>query len=257
MKRIQLFELEDFPWFPSVLRDCMTRYILALHEIIGTTEKLSPILAEMIEKTGATVIQDTCSGAGGPIFSVYDNLNDKNVRLQLSDLYPHSGVIADLENAPKQGVSYHKNPADVLEFQFEPSSIQTMISAFHHLPPDKAKRVLERAFKEKRAICIFEISDNAAPIWLWWVAILPAWLMTYFFTLRVRPMRFAQLFFTYCVQILPICIAWDGAVSNARTYTEADLRALTADLQDNYCWEIRKIENKTPSKMLCLMGMPA
>lgn len=262
MKRIQLFELEDFSWFPSVLRDCMTRYILALHKIIGTAEKLSPILEEMIEKTGATLIQDTCSGSGGPMVNVYQNLRTSQkakdtIRLQLSDLYPHMGAINALEKDPKQGVSYQKEAVDVLEYQFETNSIQTMVSAFHHLPPDKAKKVLVRAVEERRPICIFEISDNEAPIWLWWLAILPAWLMTYIFTLKVRPMSFAQIFFTYCIQILPICIAWDGAVSNARTYTEDDLNELTADLREDYHWEVRKIENITPSKMLCLIGIPA
>ena len=257
MKRIQLFELEDFAWFPSFLRDYMTRYILVVHEMIGTTEKLAPILQDLIEKTNAELIQDTCSGAGGPMLDVYQRLErQKDVRLQLSDLYPHAGAIEALEKEPKKGLSYNQESVDVLQHEFQPNSIQTMICSFHHFSPEEAKKILKRAVDERRPICIFEISDNEAPTWLWWTAMLPAWIMTYFLTLKIRPLSSVQLFFTYCIQILPLCIAWDGAVSNARTYTEADLKELIADLKENYCWEIQKIKNKTPSKMLCLTGMP-
>ena len=261
MKRFQLFELEDFSWFPTVLRDCMTKYLTVLHDVMETAEKLHPIIEGIIEKSQATIIQDTCSGSGGPMLKVFAKLNENKERsaieLQLSDLYPNSRVISDLKMNPIQGASYLEEEVDVLEQEFATDSIQTMICSFHHLPVEKAKKVLSRAVEEQRVICIFEITENKYPVWLWWLAMLPFWTMTYILTLLIRPFSFTQIFFTYCIQILPICVAWDGAVSNARTYTEADLKELTADLQDNYHWEIRRIKNRTPSRMLCLIGMPA
>jgi hypothetical protein len=261
MKRLQLFELEDFSWFPAILRDSMTRYVMILHDVMGTTEKLHPIIEEIIEKSHATIIQDSCSGAGGPMLEVFaklkKNRGDSTVELELSDLYPNAKVVSDLKINPIPGVSYQDQGVDVLEQEFAKDSIQTMICSFHHLPVHKARKVLSRAVEEQRAICIFEITDNSYPVLLWWLAFLPFWLMTYVLTLKIRPLRFSQIFFTYCIQILPICVAWDGAVSNGRTYTEGDLKELTADLQQNYHWEIRRIKNRTPSKMLCLIGLPA
>ena len=260
MKRFQLFELEDLSWFPSVLRDSMTRYIMILHDVLGTTEKLLPIIEEIIEKSQATIIQDSCSGSGGPMLEVFGKLNesrvDSTVELQLSDLYPNAKVVAELNKNPIRGVSYQEEGVDVLEQEFAKDSIQTMICSFHHLPVEKARKVLSRAVEEQRSICIFEITENAYPVWIWWLAFLPFWLMTFVLTLKIRPLRFSQIFFTYCIQILPICVAWDGAVSNGRTYTEGDLKELTADLQQNYQWEIRQIKNRTPSNMLCLIGLP-
>jgi len=259
MKRIQLFEWEDFPWFPSVLRDYMTQYIMVIHEVIGTTERLTPVLQEMLEKSQACLIQDTCSGAGGPMLQVFEHLkkDTPEISLQLSDLYPHQGRIQQLQTEPIEGIQYQAQARDVLTASFEPHSLQTMICSFHHMPPATAKKILSRAVQEQRPICIFEISDNEFPIWLWWLSLFPAALLTLLLTLKIRPLQYKQLLLTYIIPILPLCIGWDGAVSNARTYTAADLEELTSDLQsEGYRWEIRKIENPTPSKMLCLMGLP-
>ena len=56
--------------------------------------------------------------------------------------------------------------------------------------------------------------------------------------------------------ILPFLIAWDGAVSNARTYTIEDMAELTKDLKkDGYQWETGKIKGKG-GKKLYLLGLP-
>jgi hypothetical protein len=31
MKRMQLFEFEDFRWFPDFLRQCLTNYLVSFH----------------------------------------------------------------------------------------------------------------------------------------------------------------------------------------------------------------------------------
>ncbi|OJH40269.1 hypothetical protein [Cystobacter ferrugineus] len=63
---------------------------------------------------------------------------------------------------------------------------------------------------------------------------------------------------TYALPVLPLLIAWDGAVSNARTYTEEDLRELLAGLEaPDYRWEItRPRAPGAPATMLTLVGLP-
>lgn len=63
---------------------------------------------------------------------------------------------------------------------------------------------------------------------------------------------------TYALPVLPLFIAWDGAVSNARTYTEEDLRELLAGLEaPDYQWEInRQRAPGAPATMLTLVGLP-
>ena len=72
----------------------------------------------------------------------------------------------------------------------------------------------------------------------------------------IRPMSWQQLIFTYIVPILPIIIAWDGAVSNARTYTLADMDILLEGLKsDDYIWKKNTIKGKGGNKIY-LMGLP-
>lgn len=70
-----------------------------------------------------------------------------------------------------------------------------------------------------------------------------------------RPFTWQQLLFTYLIPIIPICFAWDGAVSNARTYTLSDMELLLEGLEsDDYTWEKGVIDGK--SKKLYLLGLP-
>ncbi len=45
MTRLELFEFEDFPWFPSVIRTGATNLIIVFHKMLGT----APIIASLIE----------------------------------------------------------------------------------------------------------------------------------------------------------------------------------------------------------------
>ena len=67
------------------------------------------------------------------------------------------------------------------------------------------------------------------PAWLWWLAMPVGLLGAFFITPRIKPLSATQLVFTYVIPILPLLIAWDGAVSNARTYSQDDLRQLADD----------------------------
>ena len=81
--------------------------------------------------------------------------------------------------------------------------------------------------------------------------------MVFFVTPFIRPMTWQQLVFTYIPPFpLPLFIAWDGAVSNVRTYTMNDLEELLSDLQsDDYVWEKGTIKGKPGAKSY-LLGYP-
>jgi hypothetical protein len=51
MKRIHLFEFEDFQWFPDFLRMCMTNYILTMHRLLGSADDLAELLSPILRKT--------------------------------------------------------------------------------------------------------------------------------------------------------------------------------------------------------------
>lgn len=125
------------------------------------------------------------------------------------------------------------------------------------MKPDRARAIFQNAYDDKKPLCIFEISDNALPISLFWLTMPLAFLMVLVLTPMIRPMTWQQIVFTYCVPIIPLFVAWDAAISNTRNYILADMEELTSGLDDGYTWESGAIESRAPGKMLYLLGRPA
>ncbi|WP_437673990.1 hypothetical protein [Sorangium sp. So ce131] len=260
MKRIHLFELEDFSWFPDWLRACMTRLILVMHKALGTSGEVAELVARALKESGASSIIDLCSGSGGPMLDVLETLNKKpgldGLKLTLTDLYPNLDAARRINGQEGSNVSYWTDPVDATRMGGETPGLRTMIGSFHHMRPADARKILESAEKSGQPICIFEISDNAPPVFLWWLALPINFVMCLFITPLVRPLTWRQLVFTYLVPIIPLCFAWDGAASNARTYTLGDLDELLEGLgRDGYRWEKGSVGGKF--KKLYLLGIPA
>ena len=234
MKRLHLFEFEDLPWFPALLRGAMTSYLKSTYRMAPFpaiwAQRIAPLL-----KAGETRIVDLGSGSGGPIFLVLAELRKQGLEPQvtLTDLYPNP-FSSDLTVYP-QSVDARSVPTSL-------HGIRTMFASFHHFAQPDARRILADAFEKRTPICIFEGTSRSLP------AILAALLIPLFVLLltpTVRPLKIPQLIFTYLIPILPLLICWDGLVSQFRTYSPAELRQLTADLQaSDYTWEIGELEAK-------------
>jgi hypothetical protein len=260
MKRIHLFEFEDKAWFPDWIRVLMTRYIMTFHKILGTADLLFPLVEKGLQSTDDKVILDLCSGSGGPMIEVLTRLKklpeNKNLKLKLSDLYPNQSAADQFNKDNKRDIEYITTPLDASNVNKDLKGLRTMVSSMHHMRPNTAGKILQNAKESNQPILIFEISDNSQPIWIWWLAIPVAFITTLFVTPMVRPMTWQQLVFTYLIPILPLFIAWDGAVSNVRTYTLEDMEILIQGLSDkNYQWEKGKIKGKGGNKVY-LLGIP-
>lgn len=129
-----------------------------------------------------------------------------------------------------------------------------MICSFHHMAPSAAKAILTNAQAANQPIFIYEISDNSYPKWLWWIGLPVNILSVLLITPMVRPFSWQQFLFTYLIPILPLTIAWDGAVSNARTYTLEDLEQVipAQSLPGNYLWEKGTLAGKGGDKIYLL-----
>jgi hypothetical protein len=259
MKRIDLFEFEDFAWFPNVLRSCLTRLIVVMHKFLKSSDDLIPILRKALSYSHNNTIIDLCSGSGGPMIEIFRELNKEKeeceVKLILTDLYPNLEMASKINNSPVKNLSYITSPVNASDVDTELLGVRTMIGSFHHMKPDIARKILENAKNDKVPICIYEISDNGFPTVLWWATIPVIFLMALLITPFVRPLTWKQLLFTYIIPIIPLVFAWDGAVSNVRTYTLADMDILLQGLDGpDYKWEKARIKNR--ANKLYLLGFP-
>ena len=257
MKRMHLFEFEDFAWFPQFLRIRLTRLIDVMHSLLDSKNEIIKLIQPILVETSNNFVIDLCSGNGGPMPDVIEHFvyNEEmtNLSLTLTDLYPD--MLSAKKFQPIKHISYYTKPVNAAHLNENLKGVRTMICSFHHMKVDDAKAILKNAEKDNTPIFIYEISDNSTPKYLWWIALPINFLMCLFITPMVKPMTWQQLFFTYIIPIIPIAFAWDGAVSNARTYTIKDLEVLLEGLgSKKYKWTSGTVDGKI--KKLYLMGSP-
>jgi hypothetical protein len=247
MKRVQLFEFEDFNWFPKTIRNGMTNLIMVFMKMLGTKEVLGNLIEEAKTKRDFDQIVDLGSGSGGVMPDVVRDYNAKNsaspVKLILTDLYPNQDIV-DGYNSQKDEVSYLEKSVDAVDMEDAPQGLKTMVNSFHHMPPEKAKAILKSAHDNKQTILIYELTENKMPLLLWWL-FLPISLsilvvMCLFMTPFVKNVTWQQILFTYLIPIIPICYAWDGQASYPRTYAFQDFDAMLSDLKGGaYKWQVQ------------------
>lgn len=258
MKRLHLFEFEDLPWFPASLRDMMTDVLGLTIELGRLYHPALPRLAAALRATGDREFLDMCSGGGGPVPGLRRRLLRKHglaVQACLSDFYPNVGAFAAIAEREGGAVTYVPTPVDATQVPPELPGFRTMFSCLHHFRPEQAEAILRDAWQRRRGIGIFEVTERSlAGLAQTMMGPLSTLMLTPF----VRPYRFSRLLLTYAVPIVPALFLFDGLVSNLRTYTPDELRAMTRSLQrDDYRWEIGQVKHwLLPTKVTYLIGVP-
>jgi len=264
MKRIQLFEFEDFSWFPSVFRDSMTKLIVVLHKMMGVAPVLGRLIHETLEETGETEVIDLGSGAGGAMPMVHELLTaeGKSISITMTDKHPNPQTILDVNSKNDSTLHYLEKAVDATDLNSAPKGLKTMVNSFHHMPEEHAKAILKSAQETGQPILIYEIAENNIPLVLWWI-FLPVSLiitatMCLFMTPFVRGLTWQQIVFTYLIPIIPLAYAWDGQASLPRMYTFSDIDELMADFpKTTYVWKKGLAKDaKGKKRGTYLIGMP-
>ena len=257
MKRIQLFEFEDFQWFPAAIRNSMTNLIVVFHKMMGSSQTLALLLTALRNKINFDQIVDMGSGSGGAMPEAVKLMNEKEngtpVNLLLTDLHPNSKFIESINRQNNPQIKYQAQSLDATQLANTPEGLKTMIASFHHMPPVQAKSILKSAQDNKQVILIYELAENNIPTILWWLllplSLVILFIMCLFMTPFARPMTWQQIVFTYLIPIIPICYAWDGQASLVRTYTFSDLEKILAEIKmEGYHWDMKIAKNAKGKK---------
>ena len=254
--RLHLFEWEDQPWFPSVLRTAMTSYLATAYSITPLPKRWAHCLSQFMRRDEVTQIVDLGSGSGGPVALVLKELAERGfkVSITLTDLYPDVNRVQIATSGTSQ-IRYWPEPVDATRVPAALPGIRTMFASFHHFRPDAARGILRDAFEQRVPICIFEATART-PAAIASALFIPLFVLL--LTPLVRPVSWVQLLFTYLVPILPLLIFWDGLVSQFRTSSVQELEELTRDFQSpQYRWDAGLIEiPRMPVGMPYLIGRP-
>lgn len=227
MRRFQLIELEDQPWFPRVIRDLATDYLQFIAVAFRLDRAMAPILRRVLDESGATAIVDLCSGGSGPLLMLVRDLaaDGAPVRATLTDLYPNVPAFKEIAAQSEGRIGFEMRPVDARHVPSDLTGVRTIFNGFHHLRPDDARSVVHAAAAARQPIAIFEISERR------WGTLIPValtplfvWIATPF----MRPFLWRRLFWTYLLPAVPFTCLWDGIVSQLRAYTVEELRGLAA-----------------------------
>lgn len=256
--RLQLFEFEDLPWFPRVIRAGMMDYLRFMISGLQTYQPIVPLLQRALAHTRQTHLLELCAGAGGGTEALLRTLQTTGLpeaRVLLTDLYPQPAAWHLLASRTP-GLNFSKAAVDATAVPERLRGFRTVFSAFHHFPPAAAQALLADAVRRQAGIGVFEGAGKHWSELLLALTVLPVaqLLVTPF----IRPFRWSRLFFTYLVPLIPLFTIWDGCVSILRMYPPAQLLALArrADPQGTFSWQAGKVRHWWGPQVTYLIGVP-
>lgn len=242
MGRLHLLELEDQPWFPSVLRDAGTAFLEFAARLSKQGEVLAPILREALRRGQEDRIVDLCSGGSGPLPATLEALEAggmKGVSATLTDLYPNENAFRKISRE-NEAIEARYEPVDATALPEDLKGLRTLFSGFHHFEPAPAKRILENAVADRAPIAVIEVVARH-PLAILGIGM--GSILAFFSIPFLRPFRWSWLPLTYLVPVIPLFILWDGFVSCLRCYSQRELRALIAEIPtSDYEWEVGAID---------------
>lgn len=259
MRRLHLFEWEDQPWFPHLWRNYLTDILqYTFTKFAPRMPIVARLIGTLLDRAGTDCIVDLCSGSTGPLLwfrQVLEEERGRPVHLLLTDRYPNVRAFAAAQASSNGRVAFRADSIDATAVPDELEGVCTMFLAFHHFRPEAARRILENAAVQKRAIAVFDVTERSVKALLA-TPLFPV--VALVVTPFVRPFRLGRLFWTYLLPVVPLGVFWDGLVSCLRTYTVAELKEMTASIgARDYAWEVGRARvTGTLAQVTYLAGYP-
>lgn len=261
MKRIQLFEFTDLPWYPQIFRRYQTDYLQFAASLGSGHKNLVPLFVRALQSVETSEIVDLCSGGAGPWLRLKEHLSQAglNVNIRLTDKYPNPEALLKWPEGSRQGIEYLSEPVDATRVPSHLKGMRTLFEGFHHFKPDMAMSILQDAYDNKAALGIFEASLKPPFGFVLLLLSLFITLISYLLlTPFMKPRTLSRFFFTYLVPIVPLATCWDGIVSLLRVYSVQELNEMVSPLNSTeYCWETSQTSTGTPVFVFTyLLGYP-
>lgn len=253
LRRRQWVELEDLPWFPADWRDAGTSFLALALRLSGHAGVVARRLEAFVATTDEPSVLDLGSGGGGPMAAVV--AASPTLRVHLTDLHPNREALRAVAEASGGRVTWSEAPVDATRVPPGLPGVRTMINAFHHLPDDAARAMLQDAVDAGRPVAVIEVVSRS-PLQLLAVLTAP---LTFALTLPLqRPFRPVVWLLTYVVPVVPAFVLWDGVVSWARIRHPDELAALVAGLHgaDGWTFELGSFPLGGPARGVVLEGRP-
>lgn len=225
---------------------------------LNAYEAAVPLLKDLLQRTGQEHIIDLCSGAGGGIAVVQQEISKavgKPIHITLTDLYPNLDSYKFLQQQSAGNINFIAEPVNAMAVPENITGVRTIFSSFHHFNPAQARAILQDAANNRMAIGIFEGTGKS------WLELIVFWLffpfLIFIVTPFIKPFKMSRLFFTYIMPLIPLGILWDGTISIFRIYTPQMLDKITKEIStEHYSWQTGKAGSRLGKRVIYLIGYP-
>jgi hypothetical protein len=256
MRRLEILELHERPWFPQNLRDLVTD---ALQFVLNAGRVYRPVedrLSRAVKAAGASRVVDLCSGGGGPWLWMHGAVREQAsgpLQIVLTDKYPNVGAFEHAGWASRGAISYSAAPVEAAHIPAQLSGFRTIFSSFHHFSPPEIVAMLQDAVDQRQGFGAFEGARRRASTMVA-IAFVPiASLLTAPF---VRPFRVSRLFWTYVLPVIPLVLFIDGLLSCMRAYSPAEMKDLCTRVSaPGYLWDAGEMAGPF-GRITYLLGYP-
>jgi hypothetical protein len=212
-------ELEDYNWFPSVLRNFQTEFI----GFVVTRFNIYDVFVRHLKtiSPSAKSMTDLCSGSGEPAITIFRQ-SKLFSHLSLSDKYP-----SDLK-INNDRITYEKQSTDVLEMEFKSGTCYTMFNAFHHFRDEEKLQIIQKIqFSGSEAFFVEILEPNLiCLVKVFFTSTIGNLVLTPF----IRPFSFRRLLLTYVLPVNLLTITLDGVVSVLKSRSVSQYKKLFAPL---------------------------
>lgn len=254
LRRLNLFEFNDAPWTPHVLRTTIVEFLHHMALKLGMYRAAFDVVADVVASTGESKVQLLCAGAGGGATLLSERLGD--CRVVLSDLFPQVDEYRKLGSADPR-IEHVACSVDVRDVPAEMQGVRTIINAIHHLRPDDVRAVLQDAVRKRQPLVVIEpVQREALPLLRFLVAApvlcaaLSAW---------IRPLALRRLLLGLFIPVGSACFVFDGVVSHLRAYTLEEWAVMIDELDDAHTfeWRLTYAPSALGARLTVLKGVPA
>src|SRR5262249_36119073 len=161
--RLHLFELEDQPWLPGIVRDLATDYLCFIQATFRLYRPILPLLAEALRVTNQRQIVDLCSGGGGPVLEIQKALSAAglNISITLTDIFHNSRPFKQIEGAPGNQITFVRESVAARPIPNHIIGPQTIFNSSPHFREPDARNILLEAEKAGHPVAFFKYPARA------------------------------------------------------------------------------------------------
>lgn len=221
---VKLQELEDFHWFPAILRKHQMELIGILVSFFGFYRKIADTIKKEMVQHHIHHATDLCSGSGSPAVYVFKRLSQPGFSMELTDKFPQQVSLPS-------GMNYIGHPVDVHDLLPKADRYYTMFNAFHHFDKDEQQKMIQKFLDHKSHLVIVEIVQPTLlhVVLVTLASTLGVWLLCPL----IRPFDYKRLILTYLIPINVLTVLTDGYISILKSRTERQYKQDMAEMFEN------------------------